>query len=108
MSVLLEQAQKMQEQVVATQDRLANLEVEGSVAGGLVSAKVTGMGELVGLDIRPEVVDPAETETLADLIVAAIREATVRANEIAASELGPLTGIEDGSAGEPSAGPLGF
>ena len=94
-SALLEQAQEMQEQVVAAQDRLANLEVEGCVAGGLVSAKVTGMGELLSLDIRPEVVDPAETETLAELVVAAIREATTRASQIAAAELGPFTGLED-------------
>ena len=95
MSALLEQAQKMQEQVVAVQDRLAHLEVEGSVAGGLVAAKVTGMGELLSLDIRPEVVDPSDTETLADLVVAAIRDATTRASEIAAAELGPFTGLED-------------
>ncbi len=95
MAAMLEQAQQMQEQVVAAQERLTQLEVEGSVAGGLVTAKVTGLGELLALDIDPQVIDPTEPETLGDLVVAAIRDATTRANEIAAAELGPFAGIED-------------
>ena len=46
----------------------------------------------MGLVINPEAVDPTDTETLADLIVAAIRDATNRAQAIAASKLGPLAG----------------
>lgn len=110
MNVLLEQAQQMQEQVVAAQERLAHLEVEGSGSGGLVTAKVTGMGELIGLDIQPEAIDADDRETLADLVVAAVREATTRASALAAEELGPFTGMGDLSAGEPpaSGGTLGF
>ncbi len=95
MAAMLEQAQQMQEQVVAAQERLTHLEVEGSAGGGLVKAKVTGMGELINLDIDPEVIDPTEPETLADLVVAAIGDATSRAGDIAAAELGPFAGIED-------------
>jgi DNA-binding protein YbaB len=57
-----------------------------------VTATVTGAGELVGLVIKPEVVDPDDTETLADLIVAAVRDATNEAQAVAASKLGPLAG----------------
>jgi DNA-binding YbaB/EbfC family protein len=92
MSGLLAQAQAMQEQLLNAQQELAELQVEGSAGGGLVTATVTGAGELVGLVIKPEVVDPDDTETLADLIVAAVRDATNEAQAVAASKLGPLAG----------------
>jgi len=68
------------------------MEIEGSAGGDLVIATVTGAGELVGLVIKPEAVDPSDTETLADLIVAAIRDATNQAQAVAAGKLGPLAG----------------
>ena len=92
MSGLLAQAQAMQEQLLNAQQELAELEVEGSAGGGLVTATVTGAGELVGLVIKPEALDPEDTETLADLIVAAVRDATNKAQAVAASKLGPLAG----------------
>jgi nucleoid-associated protein EbfC len=92
MSGLLAQAQAMQEQLLNAQQELAEMEVEGSAGGGLVTATVTGAGELVGLVIKPEVLDPEDTETLADLIVAAVRDATNKAQAVAASKLGPLAG----------------
>jgi DNA-binding YbaB/EbfC family protein len=92
MSGLLAQAQAMQEQLMNAQQELAELQVEGSAGGGLVTATVTGAGELVGLVIKPEAVDPDDTETLADLIVAAVRDATNKAQAVAASKLGPLAG----------------
>jgi DNA-binding YbaB/EbfC family protein len=92
MSGLLAQAQAMQEQFLNAQQELAEIEVEGSAGGDLVIATVTGAGELVGLEIKPEAVDPSDTETLADLIVAAVRDATNKAQAVAASKLGPLAG----------------
>ena len=92
MSGLLAQAQAMQEQLLNAQQELAEMQVEGSAGGGLVTATVTGGSELVGLVIKPEAVDPDDTETLADLIVAAIRDATNKAQAVAASKLGPLAG----------------
>ena len=92
MSKLLEQAQQMQQQLMEAQQRLAETEVEGTAGGGLVTAKVTGTGDLVGLDIKPEACDPDDTETLADLVVAAVQNATSTAHEMAAQQLGPLTG----------------
>jgi DNA-binding YbaB/EbfC family protein len=82
----------MQEQLIKAQQELAEMEIEGSAGGSLVTATVTGSGELVGLVIKPEAVDPSDTETLADLIVAAIRDATNQAQAVAASRLGPLAG----------------
>jgi len=92
MSGLLAQAQAMQEQFLNAQQELADMEVEGSAGGDLVIATVTGAGELVGLEIKAEAVDPSDTETLADLIVAAVRDATNKAQAVAASKLGPLAG----------------
>jgi nucleoid-associated protein EbfC len=92
MSGLLAQAQAMQEQLINAQQELAEMQIEGSAGGDLVTATVTGSGELVGLVIKPEAVDPDDTETLADLVVAAVRDATNKAQAVAASKLGPLAG----------------
>jgi DNA-binding YbaB/EbfC family protein len=92
MSGLLAQAQAMQEQLINAQQELADMQIEGSAGGGLVTATVSGANELLGLVIKPEAVDPSDSETLADLIVAAIRDATNKAQAVAASKLGPLAG----------------
>jgi nucleoid-associated protein EbfC len=92
MNQLLEQAQQMQQQLMEAQRQLAETEVQGTSGGGLVTAKVTGTGDLIGLDISPEACDPEDTETLADLVVAAVQHATNSAHELAAEQLGPLGG----------------
>ncbi|HYJ69564.1 MAG TPA: YbaB/EbfC family nucleoid-associated protein [Nocardioidaceae bacterium] len=92
MSALLAQAQRMQEQLLAAQNELASAVVEGSAASGLVTARVDGTGDLIGLDIKPEAVDPDDTETLADMIVAAVRDAKANAEGLARERLGDVTG----------------
>jgi nucleoid-associated protein EbfC len=87
---LLQQAQRMQEQLISAQQNLADAEVTGTSGGGLVTATVTGAGELVSLDIDPSVVDPEDVETLSDLIVAAVRDANAQAQKMAAEQMGPL------------------
>jgi DNA-binding YbaB/EbfC family protein len=90
MQQLLQQAQKMQQDLAAAQQELAETEVEGSAGGGLVKATVTGAGELRGLVIDPKAVDPDDTETLSDLVVAAVHNANVAAQELQQLKLGPL------------------
>lgn len=92
MQQLMKQAQKMQQQLEATQAELASTEVTGSAGGGLVTATLTGSGELVSLAIDPSVVDPDDVETLQDLVVAAVRDAHRAVSELAAEKMGPLTG----------------
>src|SRR3954471_5004716 len=92
MQQLMKQAQQMQQQLMAAQAELAQTEVEGSAAGGLVSAKMTGSGELLSLTIDPKAVDPDDVETLQDLVVAAVRDAARAAGELAQEKMGPLTG----------------
>jgi DNA-binding YbaB/EbfC family protein len=106
MQSLLEQATAMQQQLMAAQEELANARVEGSAGGGLVKATVTGTGDLVGLVIDPEVCDPNDPDTLADLVVAAVRDAAENAQRVAAQQMGELTGGFGGEA--PDLGKLGF
>lgn len=99
MNELLEQAQQMQQQMLAAQQELAEAEVEGSAGGGLVQATVSGVGELKALTIDPKAVDPDDTETLADLVVAAVRDATANAQELQAARLGPFAQALGGGMG---------
>jgi hypothetical protein len=92
MSGFLAQAQAMQQQLLNAQQELAETEVKGSAGGDLVTATITGAGELIALQIKPEAVDPEDTETLADLIVAAVRDANTQSQALAAAKLGPLAG----------------
>ncbi len=109
MQSLLQQAAVMQQQIVAAQQELAEARVNGSAGGGAVTATVSGAGELVALQIEPSVCDRDDTETLADLVVAAVRDATTNAHELAASQLGEATGGLAGLDGEDSPlGKLGF
>ena len=101
MQQLMKQAQKMQQQLAAAQAELAEAEVTGTAGGGLVTATMTGSGELVSLTISPEAVDPDDVETLQDLVVAAVRDASRAANELAASTMGPVTGGLGGGLGLP-------
>lgn len=90
MQQLLQQAQKMQQDLAQAQEELAQTEVEGQSGGGLVKATVTGSGELRGLVIDPKAVDPDDTETLADLVVAAVQAANENAQQLQQEKLGPL------------------
>ena len=92
MQQLMKQAQKMQQQVLAAQEELAAAEVTGSAGGGLVTATVNGTGVLQSLVIDPKVIDPEDAETLADLVVAAVRDASRAAQDLQQEKMGPLTG----------------
>ncbi|WP_322759219.1 YbaB/EbfC family nucleoid-associated protein [Frankia sp. Cr2] len=89
---ILMQAQRMQAELLNAQQELADSRVDGTAGGGLVKATVTGGGELVDLIISPAAVDPADTETLADLVLAAVRDAAGNARGLAAERMGQVTG----------------
>lgn len=107
MQQLLQQAQKMQQDLANAQEELARTEVDGQAGGGLVKATVTGAGELRALKIDPKAVDPEaapieETvETLADLIVAAVQAANENAQTLQQQKLGPLAQGLGGGSGIP-------
>lgn len=88
---LMKQAKKLQERLEKAQAEIAEMKVEASAGGGMVTAVVNGRGELLNLKIEREVVDPDDIEMLVDLLVAAVQEAQKNAQEIAKEKLGPLT-----------------
>lgn len=111
MNAILAQAQAMQEQLASAQQRLAEAEVEGTVAGGAVSVTVTGTGELRGVSITAGSFDGSDADDLADLgdlIVAAYRDAKAQADALANDALGPLAGGLPDVPGLPNPGKLGF
>jgi len=87
---LMKQAKRMQEEIERAQSEIAEMRVEASAGGGMVTATVTGQGELANLRIEREVVDPDDVEMLIDLIIAAVQEAQSSAKEAAQQKLGPL------------------
>ena len=90
LSSLLEQAQALQSQLEQAQAELASKSVTGSSGGGLIEATVSGTGELLALNIKPEAIDPSDPETLADLIVAAVRDANHQAVALAQATMPPM------------------
>ena len=92
MSALLAQAQQMQQKLLEAQQQLANSEVHGTAGGGLVEVVVKGSGEVVAVKIDPKVVDPSDIETLQDLIVGAMADASTQVTKMAQERLGSLAG----------------
>lgn len=89
---IMELAQKLQGDVVKMQEELAELKVEGSAGGGMVTATVNGNYEMVALKIDPEVIDPAEQGMLQDLIVAACNQAISKMRETAKDQMSKVAG----------------
>ncbi len=92
MSAILQQAQAMQEQLMAAQAELAETEVTGQAGNGLVTVTQTAAGEIRGVTIDPKVVDPSDVETLQDLIIGALADAADNAAQMQADKMGPLAG----------------
>jgi DNA-binding YbaB/EbfC family protein len=89
---LMRQMEKLQKDLKAAQEELAELRVEASAGGGAVTAVVNGSGELMELRISPEAVDPDDVEMLQDLVLAAVRESLEKARQAQQEKLGGLTG----------------
>src|SRR4029078_1463246 len=102
MSALLAQAQQMQQQLMEAQEALANSEVHGQAGGGLVQVTMKGSGEVVAVTTDPRVVEPSDVETLQDLIVGAIADASKQVTILAHDRLRPPPRGE-GGAGIPGA-----
>ena len=92
MNAMLQQAQKMQEEMAALQEDLDGREYEVSAGGGAVTVKINGKKQILSLDIQPEIVDPDDIETLSDILVAAVNEAIKRVEDTASAEMEQITG----------------
>ena len=99
MNQMLKQVQKMQADMLATQEALASETVEASVGGGVVKAVVTGTGALESVTIDPSVIDADDPEMLQDLVVAAVNEGLRMAQELQATRMGGVTGQLGGLGG---------
>ena len=84
---LMAKAREMQDKMKAMQEDLARRQVTADAAGGMVSATVNGRLELVKLRIDKSKIDPADTDMLEDVIVAAVAAAQNRASEEAKEEM---------------------
>lgn len=92
MNKMMQQVQQMQADMLKAQEELANERVEASVGGGMVIVTASGSGEIVGIKIAPEAIDPDDAETLEDLVLAGVNEALRNAQELAQSKLGDVSG----------------
>jgi DNA-binding YbaB/EbfC family protein len=89
---MMQQLRKMQQDMARVQDELANTVVEGSAAGGVVTASVNGDFRVTKLTIKPEAIDPDDVETLEDLLVVALNDAITKAKALSEQKMGKLTG----------------
>jgi hypothetical protein len=89
---LQQMAQQMQRQMQKIQEELGNTSIEGSAGGGAITVTMNGHREVQAIKISPDVVDPEDVEMLQDLLLAAVNDATRKAQELAEERMGPLTG----------------
>src|SRR3954468_5035458 len=103
MAQLLQQAQQMQQQLVAAQEELARTEVTGTAGGGPGTGPQTRSGGRTPATpappLAPSAVAPDDLETLQDLVVAALHDAKRAVDQLAADTMGPLAGGLGGGAG---------
>ena len=96
MNNMLKQAQKMQEQLASIQAEIAASEFTGTSGGGLVTATVSGQGELIALTMSPQALDPEDPETAADLVLAAYRDGAAQAHAATDAKMGPMQSMLGG------------
>ena len=92
MNAMIRQAQQMQEDMTNLQEELDAKEYEISAGGGVVTIKINGKKEVLSLDIKPEIVDPDDIETMTDILIAAFNEAIKRVDTDAENEMSAITG----------------
>jgi DNA-binding YbaB/EbfC family protein len=108
LNALLQQAMAMQQQLLAAQEQAAHTNVEGSAGGGLVKVVLTGAGEPVEVHIEREAVDPDDLSELEDLVLAALRDALARVQELGQAALGDVAGLAGLGGGGEGGGPPGL
>ena len=92
MNQLMKQASQMQNKMKALQKELDVKEFEVSSGGGMVTAKVNGKQELLGITINKECVDPNDVEMLEDLVLTAVSQALKESSDTVSNSMSKLTG----------------
>jgi len=86
---MMKQAQQMQERL---QKQMAELRVEATAGGGMVTVVMTGNKQVLSLALDPEVVSKDDVQMLQDLIVAAINDAQRKVDEAMSQQMGGMMG----------------
>ena len=89
---ILQQAQEMQGRFQKIQEELQQQTVTGSAGGGMVTAEVSGTGQIQRIKLDPSVVNPSDIEMLEDLVMVAVADAQKKAQNLAQEHMGKLTG----------------
>lgn len=92
MQKMMKQVQKMQADMARMQEELGTREVEGTAGGGMVTVVVNGKQEVMSIKIKPEAVDPDDVEMLEDMVLAAVKEAMRKSQDMVTEEMGKITG----------------
>ena len=86
---MMKQAQQMQERL---QKQMAELRVEATAGGGMVTVTMNGSKQLLAVKLDPEVVSKEDVEMLQDLIVAAVNDANRKVEEHMSQSMGGMMG----------------
>ena len=89
---LMQQAQRMQENLKRAQEEIGKLEVTGSAGGGMVKVTLTGRHETRRVEIEPSVISADDKDMLEDLIAAAFNDAANKVTELTASKMAEVQG----------------
>ncbi len=89
---MMQQARKMQEQLLAAQQKAAETEVSASTGGGAVKVTATGDMRVTSVTIDPEAIDPEDAEMLQDMILSAVNDALEQAEQMASKQMSAVTG----------------
>ena len=92
MNAMIRQAQKLQEDMEALQADLNEREYTVKAGGGMVTVKINGKKQILSMDIKPEIVDPDDVETLTDIVIAAVNEAIKTVEDTNEQEMSKITG----------------
>jgi nucleoid-associated protein EbfC len=89
---MMKQAQQMQSKMQEMQAKLEAMEITGEAGAGLVKVTMNGKSDMRKIEIDPKIVDPADTQMLEDLILAATRDARTKVEATMAAEMQKVTG----------------
>ena len=90
MNALMQQAKRMQEQMLKAQEELEQAEVVGKAGGEMVTVVMNGKKEIKSIKLDKTAVDPDDVEMLEDLIIVAINDASAKADEMSKDKMGPM------------------
>ncbi|WP_081165768.1 YbaB/EbfC family nucleoid-associated protein [Lactococcus garvieae] len=91
MQNMMKQAQKLQKQMQASQEEIANTTFVGKSAQDLVLAEFSGDRKLTNLTIKTDVIDPEDPETLQDLVADAVNDALTQIEKTTEQKLGKFS-----------------